>query len=381
MKTLGPLLVGLVILCASANTTRAVTFNIIDLGTLGGTTSEANGINACGQVVGTADTATGLKHAFVYSEGAMSDLGTIDNRTRAFGMSINASGQVAGWAADAAGDGSITASNAFLCDSGTMTDLGALAGRLSAANGINDRGEVAGGGFFGGTSRQAFVYSNGTMTKLGMLRFCAWSDAQAINASGQVVGTSGNFSSSRGYSDYAYLYTNGATKNLGSVAGKTDSEGCGINNSGQVVGKAFSLQGVANGAVCLGDTAFLFDGASMIDLGTLPGWSCSCACGINNNSQVVGSCYDAAQESSRAFLCCDRTMLDLNSLIDPTSGWILEEANAINDAGQIVGRGINAAGQTHAFLLTPVPEPSTPVLFGIGAVSLLGYCWRKRRIA
>ena len=71
-------------------------------------------------------------------------------------------------------------------------------------------------------------------------------------------------------------------------------------------------------------------------------------------------------------------MQDLNNLIAPTSGWTLEEANGINDLGQIVGGGYNSSGQWHAFLLTPIPEPSTFVLLAAGAVGLLGFAWRRR---
>ena len=43
---------------------------------------------------------------------------------------------------------------------------------------------------------------------------------------------------------------------------------------------------------------------------------------------------------------------DLNSLIPAGSGWVLNRATGINDAGQIVGSGtIN--GVLHVFLLTP----------------------------
>ena len=42
-------------------------------------------------------------------------------------------------------------------------------------------------------------------------------------------------------------------------------------------------------------------------------------------------------------------MVDLNSLIDPSSGWVLSEANGINDLGQIVG-----GGSLGAFILTPL---------------------------
>ena len=58
-------------------------------------------------------------------------------------------------------------------------------------------------------------------------------------------------------------------------------------------------------------------------------------------------------------------MTNLNSLIDPGSGWGLYSAQAINDNGQIVGYG-NFAGQTQAFLLTPVPEPATMSLLAMG---------------
>ena len=62
-------------------------------------------------------------------------------------------------------------------------------------------------------------------------------------------------------------------------------------------------------------------------------------------------------------------MVDLNTLIDPLSGWELVTAWGINDAGQITGYGL-IGGETHAFLLTPVPEPATLVLIGFGAAAL-----------
>jgi probable HAF family extracellular repeat protein len=49
-------------------------------------------------------------------------------------------------------------------------------------------------------------------------------------------------------------------------------------------------------------------------------------------------------------------MYDLNTLINPSFGWVLQQAFAINDDGQVTGFG-TIDGQTHAFLLTPEPVP------------------------
>jgi probable HAF family extracellular repeat protein len=50
---------------------------MIDLGTLGGSTSHANGINERGQIVGNSETTTGERHPFLWEEGTMIDLGTL----------------------------------------------------------------------------------------------------------------------------------------------------------------------------------------------------------------------------------------------------------------------------------------------------------------
>ena len=60
-------------------------------------------------------------------------------------------------------------------------------------------------------------------------------------------------------------------------------------------------------------------------------------------------------------------MTDLNTVIPATSGWQLLQAVSINDRGQIVGSGINAAGQTHGFLLTP----------RLGAAADTTTCWGR----
>ena len=89
----------------------------------------------------------------------------------------------------------------------------------------------------------------------------------------------------------------------------------------------------------------------MADLGTLGG-NYSWGLAINNGGTVVGR-SDIRDGSQHAFISTNGgRMQDLNSMIQAGSGWVLGEATAINDLGQIAGYG-TVQGQQHAFLLTP----------------------------
>jgi probable HAF family extracellular repeat protein len=100
--------------------------------------------------------------------------------------------------------------------------------------------------------------------------------------------------------------------------------------------------------------------------------------GINNHNEVVGWAYGPGAQM-RAFVWSEGDgMLDLNSLIDPSSGWQLWAAMAINDAGQIVGTGwFN--GKDTAFRLDPIPEPATWRLLGLGGLAIVTVRRRSRR--
>jgi len=95
--------------------------------------------------------------------------------------------------------------------------------------------------------------------------------------------------------------------------------------------------------------AFLLKGGTTTLLGNL-GSDGSYGSGLNDFGDIVG---ESNSRSYRAFLWRDSVMYDLNSCIDTNSGWVLVNANSINNAGQIVGHGM-VGGSHHAFLLQPV---------------------------
>jgi probable HAF family extracellular repeat protein len=117
-----------------------------DLGTLGGTNSEANFLNDRGEVVGYSDSADGAIHAFLDRRGKMTDLGTLGGLNSNAGA-INNEGDVVGPAQTSA-----SVSHGYIDRNGRMIDLNSLipAGSgivITNAEDINDRGEIAAEGY------------------------------------------------------------------------------------------------------------------------------------------------------------------------------------------------------------------------------------------
>ena len=79
--------------------------------------------------------------------------------------------------------------------------------------------------------------------------------------------------------------------------------------------------------------------------------------GINTLGQSVGWCQTGDATVRHAVLWDQEGVTDLNDLIGPTLGWVLQSAIAISNDGYIFGMG-QFQGQSHNFLLTPLlPAP------------------------
>lgn len=330
--------------------TNSITYTITDLGTLGGSYSQANGINNAGQVVGHATLVSETAHAFLYTSGSLLDLGTLggDSSTAA---AVNDLGQIVG-ESTLAGN---TIAHAFLYSAAVMQDLGTLPGGInSSATDINAFAVIVGtsevpavNGFTG----HAFRYTNGTMQDLGTLGSGPTSEAggpigssaYGVNDLGHVVGNSG-FDNDE---NHGFLYTGQVMQDLGTMIGP-ESNALAINNAGQIVGTSKIVNSSEGN-----DHAVLYENGIWLDLGSLGGDQ-SEARSINAYGDVVGwSTISLQDSSSHLFVYKDGIMYDLNDLIPSNPGWELLQGNGINDAGQIVGYG-NINGQVHAFLLTPV---------------------------
>ena len=351
-----------------------------DLGTLGGSSSYATGINDSGQVIGDSYTSAGEQHAFLYDEGAtpkMQDLGTLGGSS-SYATGINDSGQVVGDSYTSAGE-----QHAFLYDSTNgMKDLNDLISANSGetiyeATAINTDGKIAATvfkhfdmapNFCGQESDSWDSYlaavltpaTTATPTTYGVQDVgtlgADYSEAAGINGSAQVVGTSWTSSCSQ----HAFLYDEGATPKMQDLGflGNDYSYAMSMNDSGQVVGRSFRSSFAGS---CSNDCfrAFLYDSTNgMKDLGTLGGDSR--AWGINDSGQVVGNSYVSGSGDHGFLKESGQPMIDLNTLIPADSGWTIHDARAINSKGQIAAIGYKAGGQGHALLLSPTSDSPPP---------------------
>jgi len=353
-------------------------YAVIDLGTLGGNFSDGDGISNRGHVGAGATLSDGTLHAALWTqEGGMRDLKTLGgpNSTADTPNQYDVVPVFSELSAvDPYNENFCQFFTNHLCrgaiwKDGELRQLPTLGGNNAAAWAVNDDGVSVG---FSETRipdtscatsmpSQVFRYEaaiwdpDGRIHPLSPQAGDNVSFAFGINNRGEVIGASGNCSNTAlppsPNASHAVLWEpDGRAINLGSLSGpgSEPNVASSINDRGEVVGGSMAKDGTIH--------TFLWTRATgMMDLGAFPGAVVTVAacCNTNNNvGQIVGFAIDGTTFNSTAFLWQQWTFTDLNTLIPSNSGWNLQDAASINDAGEITGYGL-IDGETHGFLLVP----------------------------
>lgn len=209
----------------------------------------------------------------------------------------------------------------------TLTDLGTLGGTNSAANGINNAGQVVGYAEAADGTPYPVIWSGGVASALGTRP----GRAVALGANGVAAG---NVMSVDGQQLDATLLSGGNAYDLGTFGGSFSLVQA-VNDSGLVAGYARTPDEK--------DHAFLATASGTVDLGTFGGLY-SYVYGLNQSGLAVGSAYDASG-TARCFRTTGGGLVDLG-----TFGGRFCNAFAVNDAGQITGGAATSAGVAHAFV-------------------------------
>jgi uncharacterized membrane protein len=360
------------------------------------------------------------------------DLGTAFNANTA--NALNNKGEVVGSYFPNKWD--YNSNSAFFWNKDTgFKNLGSLGTtyKISQAYGINDNSQVVGSTTFGTSGYPfAFIWSQNTGMNL-LNQVTANSAAYSINNNGEAVGFQGGTTT--------LSPRNAASWNTQTGAFSYWQEGVlySVNSAAKMVGQTEPWGGALFGPVFFFEPPPTPDHWSLITLGELqtndnPAFRRWGAKDINNNGLIVGfsadigvsygvdkyyatiwegpytdfetnihirklspddpgnstanainNAGDKVVGTSNGRACIwikdadgNYVMLDLNSLVNLPSDYILANANDINDNGWIVGEGNHGA-----FLLTTeplaslVPLPSSLLLFGPGLLGLAG--WRRWR--
>lgn len=204
-----------------------------------------------------------------------------------------------------------------------VLDLG-----LVSANGLNDKGQVAGVDYQEGGGRAFYTGVNGTGITYadGFPAGIFGSDARNINNLGQVAGTYLD------QNDNSHAFVVGSNGQAAQTVDALSDSFININNNGQIAGSQ-------NGRIALfdsqtGQTTLLGGADDQIRF----------AFGLNDKGQVVGRNYS----SNLGFVSnSDGSFQNLGALGSDSSAY------AINNAGWVVGSARDASNRMHAVLAAP----------------------------
>ncbi len=323
--------IALIASAGASHAQAAVRYRITMLAPIDGIQSQPIAINNHGLVVGhAADESVGsYPVAVLWDDRGNPTYLTGEGNSGAFVTAVNDDGLIAGASDSFAG--TVNSHGGFIAPDGfTPNPIGDRvgpsdmdsAGRLACT--IIDEAFI---------DRVAGVWHNGVTTILGSLDPAQQSFAHAMNDAGIVVGISDTAQGPI----YATKWDSGRVINLGGIPTADPawfwiSTANDINENGLIVGEAY-VNSFTTQAAQWPDAA---PGPQLLELPE--GFSRSQAEAVNDRGHIVGWAQQQLQ-TTRAVLWRHGRMTDLNTLIDPDSGWRLQNAVDINNRGQIIGFG------------------------------------------
>lgn len=297
-------------------------------------------LNDQGVVCGTALSAeTNQFVAFSWSQGGDFTYAPISTGA-SWSSVINNSGVVVGTV-----EKNYSEASAFYWDQNTEVSYLSVTGNIcTQANGVNENQVIA--GWYAtklsmSNYATAVVWSGSESWPIPRLNLTAKDDfnlALAINNKNQVVGYSGSGETRRGF-----IWTMGdiSAQDLGLLAGTVSTVPTGINDAAVVVG--YSVDAGYQ------EMAFIWQNGAIAALPMIG--EGSKALGLNEKKEIVGTYIKG--EQSYACLWAEGVPYNLNELV-AEAGWVLQEAQDINESGWIVGTGTNPQGEAfHGYLLIP----------------------------
>ncbi|HAP14135.1 MULTISPECIES: hypothetical protein [unclassified Afipia] len=291
---------------AACDTTTPCVTGPTNLGVLpGGTASRANFISSDGSVVAGTIVYPGQTNSFVWSNGVMTDIGTVGI------VGLGANGTIV------AGNVNTTAV--------TWTSAGGIValpyysgGNFSIANAISADGTTVVGysNDAGGANTYAVRWVNGVVSNLGSLGGIATSIAYDVSANGSViVGTS---YAPNEVNVHGFRWLNGVMTDIGSLG----------------IGDTYAQKVSADGSTVIGQSTgigFRWNSGTMIPL-LLPGGSGSEVAAVTpDGSTVIGS-SDDGNGNSHAFRWKNGVVTDLTPM--ETSPYVY--ATAVSNNGEVV---------------------------------------------
>lgn len=359
-----------------------------------------NSVSADGSVVvGTRDTDEGWEAA-KWENGQVTGLGFISDEPSLWysnGTAVSEDGSTAVGISNS-GLAFDWISEAFRWQNGVMTGIGVLGsdfGTLAsyAADVSGDGSVVIGYSTYGdgeenGGQEQAFRWENGQMTGLGFLDNSPYdlyplSRATGVSADGSVV--VGNSTSLNIYEDWeevttqAFRWENGQMTGLGFLDDSPYnpsplSRATGISSDGLVIiGYSTSIM-FDDDMEYVVEQAFRWEDGQMTGLGLLEEYVSTWAVAISDDGLIIGNSsepfvWDTEHGiRSLAQFLMDSIELDL-------SGWSdLFVTDISSDGKTIIGIGYNLVLDDFQGFIITIPEPTSILLIGIGAVVL-----RKRK--